>query len=326
MSLAGLLLTGCLVGAHPQSAPVAPQAPAPTPNATADANPEPPLMHQVPRRVFEVVIDGFKQATSATISCGSLPAPIASIAALPAVDHGAGFSFEASEGALTLRLARADHKKRIAAGKFSWTGPELTWNWNTFPAVDAGASLTELRQFLASSAFVATLTDGKAVVLSPPGSEGLIAATIKEDGVMHGSVALTTVPDGVMLTVEQVAGAAWIGTSSDRGIVTGTIDGHPFEITLAKGVCTVQQVSPKVAELKSLAQQLVDNKQVISSLSASQKKILNAETAAITVKIATLKTEVESDRLKGLKSTLRIRATDAASGRVYGRVTATLES
>lgn len=281
----------------------------------------PPIMHVVPARVFTVVVDGFKQVTSASVACGTLPGEIASIAAYPSLPAGENFSFDAVDKALVLRMKRNTGKKPVEAGKFSWDGALLTWTWNTFPAVDVGGGMKQLRNYFSSSAFVATLTDGRVLVLCPPPSELALSVTMQTDGILLGSVETTTVAADAIVTVERISGATWITTSAEAGGATGTLDGHAFVVMLAGGKCTVMQRSPRLLEMRELTTQLVENKKLAPSLPDAQRRILEQENAATTLKIAALKEQVESERLPTLTAVLRIRATDAASSRVYAIVT-----
>ncbi|MSR70131.1 MAG: hypothetical protein EXS17_07290 [Phycisphaerales bacterium] len=283
-----------------------------------------PTVHVIPTRVFDVVIDGFKQVSSANVSCGSLPGEITKIVVYPEISPNESFAFDAGDHALTLRMKRNTGKKPVDAGSFSWDGAALTWSWNTFPSKDVGDGVKKLRHFLSSSAFIATLADGRLVVLCPPPSELACAVTMQADGILMGSVDAATIPDTAIVSIERISGGAWVSSSAQPGLAMGTIDGNLFRMTVVAGKCTVQQYSPRLIELRELTKQLQENKKLANSLPERQRKILETEDAATEVKIAALKSQVEADRLPHLKAVLRIRATDAASGRVYAMVTATI--
>ncbi len=284
----------------------------------------PPMSHVIPRRVFEIVVDGFDQVSSASVACGALPGEIATIISAPAVDAGEGFSFDGDEKSLTLRMKQTTGKNPIEAGKFSWSGAILTWSGKTFPSKDVGTGLKRLRAYLSSCSFVATLKDGRVVVLFPPPTELNCAVTMHPDGILLGSIDTVTLPVGAIVSVEGVSGGAWVSSSSDAGISTGTVAGNAFIVRVEGGKCTVQQDSPRLIELRELVKQLRENKQLATSLPEKQRRILEVEDAATTAKVAALKVQVETDRLPDLKAVLRIRATDAVSGRVYGIVTTTI--
>ncbi len=284
----------------------------------------PPLTHSIPRRVFEITVDGFKQVSSANVNCGTLPGEIATIVAYPAVAASSGFSFDAGERSLTLRMTRNTGKKPVDAGSFSWSGATLNWTWKTFPSKDIGDGVKELREYFTSNSFVATLTDGRFVVLSPPPSELTCAVAMQPDGILLGTVDAATVPDGAIVSVEWVSGGAWITTSSEAGFAKGTVAGKAFLAQVRAGKCTVQQDSPRLLELRELTKQLEENKKLASSLPENQRRILESEDAKTAAKVAALKQQVEADRLPDLKAVLRVRATDAASGRVYAIVITTI--
>lgn len=147
---------------------------------------------------------------------------------------------------------------------------------------------------------------------------------MQPDGILLGSVDVVTVPDGVIVSVEGVSGGAWVTTSSEAGLARGTVAGNAFLASIRGGRCTVQQDSPRLLELRELTKQLQENKKLASSLPENQRRILESDDAKTAAKVAALKQQVEADRLPDLKAVLRVRATDAASGRVYGIVTTTI--
>lgn len=274
----------------------------------------------IPAEVFQLKVDGFKQVSGVLVDCGSLSAPIRSIAANPAPAADEGFSFVASEGALTLRLATVAKAKAksVDLGGFTWDGADLKWSIRTFPRSEIGKGFDKASAFLSICSFVATLADGSTVRLSPPGMN--VAAMIKAEPrqVFDDTVVFAGLPAEALLNVVMCFPGQWKEITADLGRTEGKIDDTIFEIEAMANTLAIREISPMRAKLRNLQGQLSSDRALLPSLPEDQRAILAADCEKLAREIDTVSKEVQAHPPKGMGVTLQIRASSPLSGRVFG--------
>lgn len=274
----------------------------------------------IPAEVFQLKVDGFKQVSGVLVECGSLSAPIRSITANPAPAADEGFSFVASEGALTLRLATVAKAKAksVDLGGFTWDGADLKWSIRTFPRSEIGKGFDRASAFLSICSFVATLADGSTVRLSPPGMN--VAAMIKAEPrqVFDDTVVFAGLPADALLNVVMCFPGQWKEITADLGRTEGKVDDTIFEIEAMANTLAIREISPMRAKLRKLQGQLSSDRALLPSLPEDQRAILAADCEKLAREIDTVSKEVQAHPPKGMGVTLQIRASSPLSGRVFG--------
>lgn len=287
--------------------------------------------HTIPAEVFVVKVDGFKQVASVLADCGTMTSPIKSVVVRPEPPEAAaaGFKFveSAANRSLTLSVVTAAKSKQkwIEVGGFTWTGADLKWSLKSFPAKEAGVTVSRLAQFLSECAFVAVLEDGSFTQLSPPGVAVAFTVTAGPTGMLDGEKEFGGLPGDAVLSVVSAAPAAWSETSSDLGRLVGTISGTTLEIRAAAGSISIEELDPLRTKIRKLQKQIASDRSLIPTLTPEQRAILETDLTRAAAELSGLQQKASAEPPAALRAKLRVRASSAASGRVYGEASIELK-
>ncbi len=272
----------------------------------------------VPKRAFEVQIDRFEQVVSQEVQCGEMPADILRVEIQPAPPAQSKFSFANEPNQISIRFQSLQSSKPILSGGPSWVGKKLIWNWRTFPRIDVGDGITQLRTYLAGAALVVTLKDGRTVILGPPPFEGTIVVERNAEGTFGGEIDFGTRFSHTKLAIEDMAGISWTLLDKKLGAIEGKLGKKDFRIELIGSKCIIRQINAPFEELARQKRLLKENNDLKVYLTASQLAILLPECEALEKSIAELESRAGLDRSEPTLSTLRLLITDELSGRMYG--------
>lgn len=281
----------------------------------------PPLYQSMPSVVFEITIDRFEQIVPVEVSCGEMSSDIVRVDPQPSPPSQAKFSFVPAAKGLAIRVDSHIPGKSIEAGGLLWEGKNLRWSWRTFARVDVGDGLKELRSYLARAVFVATLRDGRKIILNPKPVEGTVVVQRKGEGSLYGEGDLGTAFAHVQLEVEDVAGSKWLLQSKKPGIVDGMVGEEVLRIEISGTKCIVHQIHSSYEDLREKKRILKENNELKPHLTPGQLKQFLPECEALEKEIENLEKSTAQARLKAITSTLRLRLVDDSSGRLYGLFT-----
>ena len=272
----------------------------------------------VPRRAFEVQIDRFDQVVPEEVQCGEMPADILRVEMQPAPPAQSKFSFVNEPNQISIRFQSLQSSKPILSGGPSWVGKKLVWSWRTFPRIDVGEGITQLRTYFASAAIVVTLKDGRTMILSPSPSEGTIVVERNAEGALVGEVDFGNQFSHTKLVIEELSGIPWILLNKKSGAIEGKLGKKDLRIELIGSKCIIQQINAPFEALASQKRLLQENNELKVHLTTSQLALFLPECEALEKSIAELESRAGLDRSEPVLSKLRLLITDELSGRMYG--------
>ena len=272
----------------------------------------------IPQRAFEVQVDRFEQVVPAEVQCGEMPADILRVEIKPAPPAQAKFSFVYEPNLVSIRFQSFQSSKPIISGGPSWVGKKLTWNWRTFPRIDVGEGIVQLRTYLSSAALEVTLKDGRVLIVNPNPINSTIVVERNAEGALGGEVDFGTRFSHAKLVIEDVSGIHWTLLNKKTDVIEGKMGNKDLRIELSGTKCMIRQINAPFEELASQKRLLQENNELKPHLTAAQLAILLPECEALEKSIAELGSRAGLDRSEPILSTLRLLITDELSGRMYG--------
>lgn len=284
------------------------------------------LYKSIPQNAFEIRIDRFDQIVPTEIQYGEMDANIVGIELRPTPPTPSKFSFIKEPRGISVQFQSSQSKRPILSGGPSWLDKKITWNWRTFPRIDAEEGINQLRKYLTSAVLVVSLADGRTVILNPPPIEGVINVRRSVEGSLVGETNCGIQISDAELAVEELSGVSWKLLNTMPRAIEGKIGTKDIRIDLTGSKCVIRQINAPFEELANQRRLLQENNELMPFLTPSQLEILLPECDALEKSIAELEIRAGIDRAEPVQSTFRLFITDKFSGRLYGLFTLDIQS